>query len=111
MATLDNTFGRLQIHQMSFHTGFSTTRNVHVTEQCPIFIPTYIGNDYFCETGVPPSQAWSDRTFYADDLLWDGQDCGPASACCTFNDPPWFVNNYLSQLMPIWKSGCALLIL
>ena len=52
--------------------------------------PSFVGNDYFCETGVPPGQAWSFRTFYADDPLWDGQGCGPTSTCCTFNNPPWF---------------------
>ena len=51
---------------------------------------SFVGNDYFCETGVPPGQGWSRRTFYADDPLWDGQGCGPTSTCCTFNNPPWF---------------------
>ena len=56
----------------------------------PIHIPPFVGNDYFCETGVPPGQRWS-YTFYADDPLWDGHGCGPTSACeCTFNNPPWF---------------------
>ena len=53
-------------------------------------IPTYVGNDYFCETGVPPGQHWSHRAFYPDDPLWDGQGCGPNSTCCIFNNPPWF---------------------
>ena len=35
-------------------------------------------------------QSWSVGTFYANDSLWDGQGCGPASTCCTFNNPPWF---------------------
>ena len=52
--------------------------------------PSFVGNDYFCETGVPPSQGWSSGTFHADDPLWDGQGCGPTSTCCTFNNPPWF---------------------
>ena len=62
----------------------------NMTEQRPIDVPSYIGNDYFCETGVPPGQVWSDSTFYAADPLWDGQGCGPTSTCCTFNNPPWF---------------------
>ena len=60
------------------------------TTVTPIYIPPFVANDYFCETGVPPGQRWS-YTFYADDPLWDGQGCGPTSACeCTFNNPPWF---------------------
>ena len=59
-------------------------------EQYTVNIPSFVGNDYFCETGVPPGQQWSGGTFYADDPLWDGQGCGPTSTCCTFNNPPWF---------------------
>ena len=52
--------------------------------------PSFVGNDYFCETGVPPGQGWSHNVFHAADPLWDGQGCGPTSTCCTFNNPPWF---------------------
>ncbi len=53
--------------------------------------PSFIANDYFCETGVPPGQQFNNEIFYADDPLWDGQGCGPTSTCeCTFNNPPWF---------------------
>ena len=57
--------------------------------QDTITVPSFVGNDYFCETGVPPGQAWS-NSFYVDDPLWDGGGCGPTSTCCTFNNPPWF---------------------
>jgi hypothetical protein len=56
----------------------------------PNTTPSFIGNDYFCETGVPPGQGYTNLLFYADDPLWDGQGCGPTSTCCTFNNPPWF---------------------
>ena len=62
----------------------------NVTEQHPISIPSFVGNDYFCETGVPPGQQYSPSAFYSDDSLWNGQGCGPTSTCCTFNNPPWF---------------------
>ena len=62
----------------------------HGNEQHPVNIPSFIGNDYFCETGVPPGQNFNNKVFYADDPLWDGQGCGPTSTCCTFNNPPWF---------------------
>ena len=63
-----------------------TNTNVQPT----ISIPSFVGNDYFCETGVPPDQYFNNTVFYADDPLWDGQGCGPTSTCCTFNNPPWF---------------------
>ena len=54
------------------------------------FIPSFVGQNYFCETGLTQ---WP-RTYgvlYSDgDPLWDGQGCGPTSSCCTFNSPPWF---------------------
>ena len=62
----------------------------NVNEQHPIDIPSFVGDDYFCEIGVPPGQSWSTQTFYADDPLWDGRGCGPSSMCFTFNNPPWF---------------------
>ena len=40
--------------------------DVHVPTH-PVLIP-FAGNDYFCETGVPPGQSWW-NTFYADDPL------------------------------------------
>ena len=39
-------------------------------------IPSFVGNDYFCETGAPQGEILSGGTpiaFYADDPLWDGQ--------------------------------------
>ena len=57
-------------------------------------IPSFVGNDYFCDTAL--------SVFYAtvpysalqpSDPLWDGRGCGPASTCCSFNTPPWFVKD------------------
>jgi len=36
--------------------------------------PTFIGNDYFCESGNP-TRTWT-NILYASDPLWDGQGCG-----------------------------------
>ena len=60
-----------------------------INREADITIPSYVGNDYFCETGVPSGQGW-EHTYYPDDPLWDGEGCGTTSACCTFNNPPWF---------------------
>ena len=50
---------------------------------------SFVGDDYFCDSGNH-ANASSTTTFYSDDPLWDGQGCGPSSACCHFNNPPWF---------------------
>ena len=52
-------------------------------------VPPFIGSDYFCETGTT-SVGLGTSSFFPDDPLWDGKDCGPYSSCCTFNNPPWF---------------------
>ena len=55
----------------------------------PHQVPSFIGNNYFCETGNPgPGASWSQ--VFADDPLWDGEGCGPTSSCCQLNTPPWF---------------------
>lgn len=51
-------------------------------------VPSFIGNDYFCETGS--HALWQAGRFYNEDPLWDGQGCTGASTCCSFNSPPWF---------------------
>ena len=58
-----------------------------VTEQAPL-PPSFVGNYYFCESGLNTPWA-SDIIFYPDDPLWDGQNCA-SSSCCEFNSPPYF---------------------
>ncbi len=55
----------------------------------PFETPSFIGNDYFCETGKKTAFVRA-GTVYVDDPLWDGKGCGPASTCCSFNTPPLF---------------------
>ena len=52
-------------------------------------IPSFVGQNYFCESGITE---WNCQyVFFPNgDPLWDGQGCGPTSSCCTFNSPPWF---------------------
>ena len=55
-------------------------------------VPSFVGNDYFCESGNPSSR--ESNTIFANDPLWDGQGCGAAS-CCELSyppgvTPPWF---------------------
>ena len=53
-------------------------------------VPSYIGNDYYCDTGSrsPPT-----RQLYLENPLWDGQGCGPTSTCCDDPDLPWFTKD------------------
>ncbi len=52
-------------------------------------IPSFVGQDYFCETGITGD--WSSGVIYPDgDPLWDGEGCGSGSTCCELNGPPFF---------------------
>ena len=67
----------------------------HVSSTCPcntgntISVPSFIGDDYFCESGNP-SSSWSYQ-LYADDPLWDDEGCGGIEGpCCNVTSIPWF---------------------
>ena len=61
--------------------------NTNVT--WPYQVPSFIGNDYICDTGNR-GPGYSLTAFYSDDQLWDGEGCGYTSTCCEYNTPPWF---------------------
>ena len=49
-------------------------------------IPTFVGNDYHCETG---SRTRFSPRYYFNDPLWDGKGCAGENACCE-RGGPWF---------------------
>ena len=79
-------------HIWTFAAGYLQDASGFSPEQCPcdtstpVTVPTYVGSDYFCESGAVGS--W--QGFHPDDPLWDGMDCLDHSTCCSFNNPPWF---------------------
>ena len=59
--------------------------------------PSFVGQDYFCETANDAMSRWQTVGFEVNDPLWDGQSCAAAFTCeCTLNNPPWFCKQ-LSQ--------------
>ena len=57
--------------------------------------PSYVGNDYYCESGTANVNA---NTLYGNDPLWDGQQCHyHETTCCTSPMMPWFIKQ-LNQL-------------
>ena len=56
-------------------------------------IPSFVGDDYFCESGYIYPGVFNSIEVYSlhsDDPLWDGDGCHSSSTCCTFNNPPYF---------------------
>ena len=93
------THGTPRNHKWTFVAG-ATEGNPTWVYNCPcdvsiaIRVPSFVGKDYFCESGfnkrwVPGST--SPYTLYSNDTLWDGEDCLPSSTCCSRSNPPYFV--------------------
>ena len=92
------THGTPQNHIWTFAAG-AAEGSPTVTYVCPcdasidIRIPPFVGEDYFCESGI--NRPWiRDSTSYilhSNDTLWDGEDCLPSSTCCSLHNPPYFV--------------------
>ena len=62
-------------------------------------IPSFIGNDYFCDTALSYGYG---SGLYSSDPLWDGQGCGSSNTCCSVsnlctNSPPWFIKHLPSS--------------
>ena len=63
------------------------------SESCPCngrwTYVSFIGNDYYCESGTSSDNG---NVLYSNDPLWDGKDCpGREANCCTSPKLPWFV--------------------
>ena len=86
------THGSPRQHIWTFAAGSSEVTPSRV-DACPcdasinISIPSFVGEDYFCESGV---NSGSYSGFHPDDPLWDGSGCTLRSSCCEFNNPPYF---------------------
>ena len=53
------------------------------------YIPSFVGDDYFCDSGNHGTST-SVSQIYSNDPLWNGHGCTGQDKCCTFNDPPTF---------------------
>ena len=89
-------------HIWTYAAGVSLYSNPSPRASCPCNtgstaqVPSYVGSDYYCETGYN-SLGISYNTFFPNDPLWDGQQCpGVEAPCCTHHNMPWF-NKTLSE--------------
>ena len=53
-----------------------------------VFPPSFVGNNYYCESGNP-TDSGAGFILYAADPLWDGQQC-EGECCSNGKSPPWF---------------------
>ena len=93
------THGSPRQHIWTFAAGNSEH---HLTSDysCPcdaiidIKVPSFVGKDYFCESGV--NSMYGASPLQSDDPLWDGKNCTSSSRCCTFSNPPYFTKRLSS---------------
>ena len=85
-------------HIWTFAAGLTEVTTIYHNYVCPcdtaqhIAVPSFVGNDYFCESGL--HSEWNfGYALFPNDVLWDGQDCTSTSTCCQLNNPPWFTKN------------------
>ena len=91
------THSRPRQHIWTFAAGLSEGNPTRSTA-CPcdttatISTPPFMGNDYFCESGVNEPWDWGRHvTLHPNDPLWDGENCLSSSTCCSLHNPPYFV--------------------
>ena len=89
------TYGSPRQHIWSFAAGLDEV-NTYSHTTCPCVagstnrVPSFVGQNYFCESGLTRWNHTNGIFWPYGDTLWDGQGCGSTSSCCTFNSPPWF---------------------
>ncbi len=81
---LSFTHGTPRTHIWTFAAGYyqaNSSDTNYRSQRCPcnqgnIFSsPPFVGNDYFCESGVSSRPTYGHSIFYPDDPLWDSQGC------------------------------------
>ena len=99
---LSLTRGNPRKHVWTYMAGLKEDNSHYVgTSTCPCQtgsqqtnqIPTFIGNDYYCESGNPVNTSAPIYEFvlYTADRLWDGEQCnGLEAPCCNSTTLPWF---------------------
>ena len=98
------TRGSPRQHVWTLMAGYSEARST--SDACPcnngssVSVQSFIGNNYYCESGNPNSGHSAFNKLYTSDPLWDGQGqgCGSReSPCCNVPGIPWFHRDYGSN--------------
>ena len=86
-------------HLWTYAVGLNANPDNYLPQyQCPctvlgttMTLPTFLGNDYYCNSGNPSTSSLINGHLYPD-RLWDnsGPSCVSGSTCCDNPDQPWF---------------------
>ena len=81
-------------HIWSFAAGVTENSSMHGYSHCPCSPirgrepPSYIGKNYYCESGNP-TDSFEFNQIFSDDPVWDGRKC-EGTCCIGAKNPPWF---------------------
>ena len=91
------THGSPRVHIWTYAAGATESGNSIIADNCPcssnggISAPSYVEDNYYCES-ANPENSFQHNHLFRDDKLWDGQLCED-SCCSGANTPPWFSTN------------------
>ena len=101
---LSITLGSPRKHLWTYAAGFSETGDTRYTHYCPCAATpgtppfSFIGNDYYCESGFAGSR-FTSNAFHTSDPLWDGSGCTLFNTtCCADANMPWFYRVFAMPL-------------
>ena len=87
------TYGVPRNHVWTFAAGHTDSTSDSLTCPCANSeaspSPSFVGSNYFCESGTSLAPIRRNVTFFSNNPLWDGEGC-INTQCCNFNSPPWF---------------------
>ena len=91
------THGSPRQHIWTYAAGSTVNGSDSPSDNCPcsstpgLNPPSFVGNNYYCES-ANPTATFQHGQLFLDDKLWDGQQC--ENTCCTAaNSQPWFTTN------------------
>ena len=74
------TFAAAMHEDLSFMRHLCPCTNSRSPQNNNIFIPSFVGENYFCDTGCASTAI--PKQFYGNNPLWDGNGCGEFHECC-----------------------------
>ena len=97
---LSITHGATRNHIWTFAAGITEGGRTVPRDNCPCLNPSdqgnrlppsFVGENYYCESGNPTS-TYIVNNLYSSDPLWDGMQC-EGQCCSNGKSPPWFSVN------------------
>ena len=90
------------VHVWTYASGLSS-RGDYPKYNCPCAAvpgpssPSYVGKNYYCESGNQAEMGYDYPTYYTDNPLWDKAGCMCGDDCCSDVRSPWFYREFTTM--------------